>query len=132
MIGVGSKNPLVDVAIHSIDAPPVIIKGENAEIQVKIISQGDVNQRLNVTLRSDKKLLGSKVMGLKGKGSLIKVKFMLRPEQTGEINYIVQVNALPDEVNIMNNKQVVPIQVLKDQYNIAMITGAPSFNTGKL
>ena len=129
VIGVGSKNPLVDVAIHSIDAPPVIIKGENAEIQVKIISQGDVNQRLNVTLRSDKKLLGSKVMGLKGKGSLNKVKFMLRPEQTGEINYIVQVNALPDEVNIMNNKQVVPIQVLKDQYNIAMITGAPSFNT---
>ena len=125
-----NKNPLIDVAIHSVNAPPVIIKGENAEIQVVIISQGDINQRLNVTLRSDKKLLGSKVIGLKGKGSLNKVKFMLRPEQTGEINYIVQVNALPDEVNIMNNRQVVPLQVLKNQYKIAMITGAPSFNTG--
>ena len=130
VIGVGNKNPLIDVAIHSVNAPPVIIKGENAEIQVVIISQGDINQRLNVTLRSDKKLLGSKVIGLKGKGSLNKVKFMLRPEQTGEINYIVQVNALPDEVNIMNNRQVVPLQVLKNQYKIAMITGAPSFNTG--
>ena len=130
VIGVGNKNPLIDVAIHSVNAPPVIIKGENAEIQVVIISQGDINQRLNVTLRSDKKLLGSKVIGLKGKGSLSKVKFMLRPEQTGEINYIVQVNALPDEVNIMNNRQVVPLQVLKNQYKIAMITGAPSFNTG--
>ena len=129
VIGVGNKNPLVDVAIHSVDAPPVIIKGENAEIQVAIISQGNINQRLNVTLRSDRKLLGSKVMGLKGKGSLNKVKFMFRPEQTGEINYIVQVNALPDEVNIMNNRQVVPIQVLKNKYKIAMITGAPSFNT---
>ncbi len=129
VIGVGNKNPLVDVAIHSVDAPPVIIKGENAEIQVLIISHGNINQRLNVTLRSDKKLLGSKVMGITGNGSLNKVKFMLSPEQTGEINYIVQVNALPDEVNIMNNKQVVPIQVLKNQYKIAMITGAPSFNT---
>ena len=51
---------------------------------------------------------------------------MLRPEQTEAITLS---KALPDEVNILNNKQVVPIQVPKDQYNIAMITGAPSFNT---
>ena len=54
---------------------------------------------------------------------------MINPDKTGELEYRVQVNTLPDEINIKNNKQVVPIQVLKNEYKIAMITGLPNFNT---
>jgi len=129
VVGIGNDNPLVDIAIQSIDAPPFIIKGENAEIEVRIISYGNIDQKLNITLYSNKKLLGSKVINIEGQGSSNKVRFMINPEQTGKINYIARVNALPDEVNILNNKQVIPIQVLKDQYKVAVITGAPSFNT---
>ena len=32
IVGVGDETPLVDVSIHAIDAPPVIIKGENADL----------------------------------------------------------------------------------------------------
>ena len=58
-----------------------------------------------------------------------RVRFMINPNQTGEMQYRVQVNALPDEINIQNNKQIVPIQVLKNEYKIAIFTGAPNFNT---
>ena len=129
IIGVGDSNPLVDVAIKSIEAPPVIIKGENAELNVSIVSYGNINQRLNITLYSNNKLLGSKILPVIGKGSMDKIRFMINPNQTGEVEYKVQVNAIPDEINILNNKQVVPIQVLKNQYKIAIITGAPNFNT---
>ena len=37
-----------------------------------------------------------------------------------------------DEVNILNNKQILPIQVLKNDYRISIITGAPNFNTNVL
>ena len=60
IIGIGDKNPLVDVSIVSINAPPVIIKGENAEIEVLLSSFGVQNQRVNVTIHSKEKLLGSK------------------------------------------------------------------------
>ena len=129
IIGIGNKDPLVDIAILSINAPPVIIKGENAEIEVLVTSYGIVDQRVNVTLYSYGKLLGSKILLLSGEGSLNKIRFMINPEETGEIEYNVQVNALPEEVNILNNKQVLPIQVLKNEYSIALITGAPNFNT---
>lgn len=129
IIGVGDKDPLVDIAILSINAPPVIIKGENAEIDVLVSSYGIVDQRVNVTLHSYGRLLGSKVLMLSGEGSINECKFMINPEETGEIEFKVQVNALPDEINIQNNKQVLPIQVLKNEYKIAVITGAPNFNT---
>ena len=36
---------------------------------------------------------------------------------------------IADEINIQNNKQVFYIQVLKNIYRVAIITGAPNFNT---
>ena len=60
IIGIGDKIPLVDVSIVSINAPPVIIKGENAEIEVLLSSSGIQNQRVNVMIHSKEKLLGSK------------------------------------------------------------------------
>ena len=129
IVGVGDNNPLVDVYINSIDAPPVIIKGENANLEVAISSHGTSNQRLNITLYEGSKLLGSKVIPASGQGGIDRIRFMINPDKTGEIEYRVQVNALPDEINIKNNKQIVPIQVLKNEYKIAIITGAPNFNT---
>ena len=129
IVGVGDNNPLVDVYINSIDAPPVIIKGENANLEVAISSHGTNNEKLNVTLYEGFNLLGSKAIQVGGEGSIEKIRFMINPDKTGELEYRVQVNALPDEINIKNNKQVVPIQVLKNEYKIAMITGLPNFNT---
>ena len=64
IIGIGDKTPMVDVSIVSINAPPVIIKGENAEIEVLLSSFGVQNQRVNVTIHSKEKLLGSKTLSL--------------------------------------------------------------------
>tara|TARA_Y100001968_G_scaffold330894_1_gene383940 strand:- start:1067 stop:3025 length:1959 start_codon:yes stop_codon:yes gene_type:complete len=129
IIGVGNIVPFVDVAIQSIDAPPVIIKGDNAEIIVSITCNGDIDQKLNITLSSDEKLLGSKVISASANGSLDKVRFMVTPDQTGKMEYRLKVNAIADEVNILNNRQNFSIQVLKDIYRIAIITGVPNFNT---
>jgi len=129
IIGVGNSNPLVDISILSINAPPVILKGDNAEIEVSVSSYGIQNKRVNVTLYSGEKLLGSKILTLSGEGSINKIRFMIKPDKTGEIEYRVQVNALKDEINILNNKQILSIQVLKNEYRIAIITGAPNFNT---
>ena len=83
IIGIGDKIPLVDVSIVSINAPPVIIKGENAEIEVLLSSFGVQNQRVNVTIHSKEKLLGSKTLNLSGEGSIDKIRFMINPDKTG-------------------------------------------------
>ena len=84
----------------------VIIKGENANLEDAISSHGTSNQRLNITLYEGSKLLGSKVIPASGQGGIDRIRFMINPDKTGEIEYRVQVNALPDEINIKNNKQI--------------------------
>ncbi len=129
IIGVGNTSPFVDVAIKSIDAPPVIIKGENAELIASVMYSGESTKKLNITLYSQDKLMGSKVISSSGNNSIDKVRFMVKPDQTGKIEYRVQVNSISDEINIQNNKQIVSIHVLKNVYRAAVITGAPNFNT---
>ena len=104
IIGVGKKDALIDVLINSIDAPPVIIKGNKTEIELEISAYGEINERMNVTLSLENKILGSKIFYSKGFGSIEKVRFLLNPTETGELKYQVQVNALPEEINILNNK----------------------------
>ena len=84
IVGVGNTSPFVDVAIKSIDAPPVIIKGENAELIVSITYSGDPNKKLNITLYSQNKLMGSKVISSSGNNSVDQVRFMVNPDQTGK------------------------------------------------
>ena len=129
IIGVGNTVPFIDVAIKAVEVPPVIIKGENAELVVSITYSGGSNKKLNVTLYSDEKLMGSKVISASGNNSINNVRFMINPDQTGKTEYKVQVNSIADEINIQNNKQIVSIHVLKNKYQIAIITGAPNFNT---
>ena len=130
VVGIGDVSPMVDVEVSSIDAPPLLIKGEEADLHVKISSYGIVNERGNVTLYHDNKLIGSKVINISGSGSQEEVRFRIKPSKTGKENYEVKVNTITDEVNIKNNKQTVQIQVLKDEYKIAMLTGSPNFNSG--
>ena len=129
-LGVGNKTPLVDILIQSIEVPPNILLGENIDLKVNVTSHGKISEKLNVLLFSDEKIIGSKAILVSGNGSINLVKFRITPDKVGEINYNVIVNSAPQEVNIKNNQQRVIIQVLKNEYKIALITGAPSFSTG--
>ena len=128
-IGVGDSIPMVDIAIQTISAPTVVIKGEEMDISVTISSYGRVDDRVNVLLYRGKKLLGSKYIQLQGGGSLNNAKFRITPQTLGKNNYSVKTSVLADEINIKNNSQKFHITVLKDRYKIALITGSPNFNT---
>jgi hypothetical protein len=66
---------------------------------------------------------------MSGTESVENIRFQIVPDKIGENNYLVKCSALPDEINIQNNQQKLAIHVMKDQYNIALVTGSPSFNT---
>jgi len=129
-IGIGDTIPMLDVYIQSIDLPPTSVKGKEINIEATIASVGDINDRVNVTLFNNKnRLLGSKVLKIYGNESQEKVRFQIKPNYIGKNSYIIKCSALSDEVNIENNKQKAVMHVMKDEYNIAIITGAPNYNT---
>mgnify|MGYP000035258402 CR=1 FL=1 len=129
-IGVGDTTPMLDVFIRSIDSPPLSVKGQNVNIDVIISSAGNINERVNVNLFDGKnKLIGSKLITIDEQGENEIIRFQISPDKIGENHFSVKCSALSDEINIQNNQQKIKIHVMKDQYNIALVTGAPNYNT---
>ena len=130
IVGIGDTIPMLDVSIQSVDIPPISVKGEEVNIDVKVSSVGNLEERVNVTLFNEKnKLIGSKLIKVFGQESEENIRFQINPDQIGKNSYLVKCSALSDEVNIQNNQQQFTMHVMKDEYNIALITGAPNYNT---
>jgi len=131
-IGAGDTIPMVDIAIKSVSAPTIAIKGEEMDIDVTIVSQGKVNDRINVLFYNESNLIGSKYIHLLGEGSLSKAKFRISSNTLGANKYVIKTSVLSDEININNNRLPFEVFILKDRYSVALITGAPNFNTGPI
>ena len=130
IIGIGDTIPMLDISIQSIDLPSASVKGEEVDILVEVMSTGNVNERVSVTLFDDSnKLIGSKIIKAQGNESKEKIRFQVKPNKIGKNSYLVKCSALSDEINIQNNQQQAIMHVMKDQYNIALITGSPNYNT---
>lgn len=132
VIGIGDTTPLIDIAIQSIEAPTLVIKGEEVNIDVSIMSVGKINDRLRVSLADENQLMAAKYVQIKGGSSTAKLHFKIIPEQLGLNNYIVKTSMLEDEINIKNNQQSFRVHVLKDKYQVALVTGSANFNTGAI
>ena len=57
-----------------------------------------------------------------GKESLENVRFQIKPNKIGKNSYLIKCSALSDEINIQNNQQKIIMHVMKDRYNVAIIT----------
>ncbi|NQV37177.1 MAG: VWA domain-containing protein [Candidatus Marinimicrobia bacterium] len=128
-VAVGDTTPMIDVSVQSIDAPTLVIKGDDVEAKVTIIGMGPINERVNVSLLHGNDLIGSKFIRLHGDGSQNQVNFHFTPTQLGINQYRVATSSLSDEINVENNRLTFDVSVLKDEYYIALMTGVPSQNT---
>jgi len=130
IVGIGDTIPMLDVSIQSVEIPPISVKGEEVNIDATISSVGNLKERVNVTLFDENnKLIGSKIIKISGKESLENVRFRIKPNKIGKNYYLIKCSALSDEINIQNNQQKIVMHVMKDRYNVALITGAPNYNT---
>ena len=129
IIAVGDSVPLVDVAVKSLDAPTVAIKGEDIKAQVVVQATGLVDKPFNVSLYHNSILLGSKRVRIRGGGAEREVSFQFRPKQIGKQKYEIKVSSASEEINIENNRQLFEINILKDRYPVALVTGSPNYHT---
>ncbi len=128
-IGVGETMRMVDVLVSKVDVPNIVIKGETVVAEATIESFGEISQRVNVSFESDGRLLGTRTISPQGEGSRQIIRFQFEVDEIGTMNYDIRASSLKDEINIENNLFSFAITVLKDRFSIAILTGAPSFNS---
>ena len=132
VIGIGERSELVDISIHSLDVPTVVLKGDKVDLKVTIQSLGNINERLSLSLYRESKLLGSKPIRLSGMGSKNEANFRFNAKEIGRQKFEVRVSSVKDEINIQNNRQYFSLLILKDKYKVALITGSPNKNTSPI
>jgi len=66
---------------------------------------------------------------VEGTRALTRARFRFRPQELGLNRYQLRVSSLEEEINVKNNRLSFSITVLKDRYRVALLTGAPNFNT---
>ena len=132
VIGIGERSELVDISIHSLDVPTVVLKGDKVDLKVTIQSLGNINERLSLSLYRESKLLGSKPIRLSGMGSINEANFRFNAKEIGRQKFEVRVSSVKDEINIQNNRQYFSLLILKDKYKVALITGSPNKNTSPI
>ena len=129
IIGIGKNSEMVDISIHSIDAPTVVLNNDNVNVKAIIKSNGDIKKRIAISLYQDNSLLGSKDIQVSGKNSFIEVDFLFNVKKIGNQKFQIRASSLEDEVNVLNNRESFNILVLKNKYKVALITGSPNKNT---
>lgn len=132
VVGVGELTPMVDIHLERIKAPTVAVRGEQVTVEAIVSAVGDFHEKVHVTLRKAKEVLGTKTITISGDGSLRSVRFQFQLNELGENKYNVQVSSLRRETNIENNHSSFRINVLRDHFRVALITGAASPNTSIL
>lgn len=128
-VGIGEPLRMVDVRVGAVNVPTVVIRGEMVTAEATIESFGEVGQRVHVSLEKGSTLLGTRVVRPAGGGTSQTVRFQFEADQVGDARYAIRVSSVQDEINIENNRSSFSITTLKDRFRVAMITGAPSFNT---
>ncbi len=128
-VGVGDTTPLIDVAIQSVDVPTVAVKGEDLVLSIIITSTGNVNERANAILMDGDKPIGSRFIRVRGRGSRQEIRFQFQPQKLGINTYDIIVSSLKDEINVQNNRRRFDLTILKDKYQVALVSGRPNYNT---
>ena len=120
IIGIGDTIPMLDVSIHSVDIPPITVKGKEVNIEATITSVGNLKERVNVTLFDDNnKLIGSKIIKITGKESQENVRFQIKPNRIEDIIALVALYRpgpmanVPEFINRKNGKS--PITYIDPQ-----------------
>ena len=128
-IGIGENYKLVDLKITKVNVPTYAIKGESVKAEVTVNFKGEIKQRVNISLEHNNKLIGTQLISSGRDGSNKIVRFQFNAGETGFNKYKVKVSTVRDEININNNNYIFNMNIITNKFKIAILTGAPSFNT---
>jgi hypothetical protein len=128
VLGVGSPEPPVDIAIVEAVTNRISYAGESLPVLVRISSAGFGGSDTTVEISEDGVLLDSQTVSLSGTGEEAEVMFRVRPSEPGPHRYTVSVPEAAGEIVTRNNERVVVTTVLKGRFRVMLIGSRPAWD----
>ncbi|MBD3368281.1 MAG: hypothetical protein GF405_08970 [Candidatus Eisenbacteria bacterium] len=128
VLGVGSPDPPVDIAVEEVLTNRVSYAGEILPVVARITSAGFGESETNVEIVEDGDVLEREVVSLSGTGEEAEVTFRVRPREPGTHRYTVRIPQAPGETVTGNNERIVMTTALKGRFRVFLAAPRPAWD----
>ncbi len=128
-IGLGSEQPARDLELADLLVDEVVFVDDVVNFEFKLTGRGFSGKTVDVVLREEGKptVLAQMKVTLDEEGKPQRLHLPYRPNQVGEFEYVVEVEHLPDEAQLENNRQQRLVSVRKEQIRVLMVQAYPNY-----
>ncbi len=143
LVGVGSRDKPVDIAVTSIDSPPLMAINTACSITVEIAARNLRHEQVTVELLKDDLVIDSRqipanvfaqkyaINGSSDKN--VKMEFAIGADSLGSYVYTARAKVLEREVNRANNIRSTVIEVVEQtRLKVLLYSQVANFNIGKV
>jgi hypothetical protein len=120
------EDGLRDVAIDAVRVEDFAFVRNSVTAEIDIVQNGFLGRNVQVVLKRDGQLVGSKNVVLESEKAT--TNFTFSPDQTGRFVYTVTVLPLPDEAVKENNSRAFTLKVIRDRMRTLLVAGRPSWD----
>jgi len=124
-VGIGDTIPKTDIAITSLIYNKISYQGNKFPLVVQFVQQGFTDEKVNVSVTQNGKVIDAKTSSLKGSNQLNEVKFLIEAEKKGYQRYGVNITVKEGEFSRSNNSKQAYVEVIEGKEHIALIAAAP-------
>jgi len=124
-IGVGDTSEQKDVLIRKVLTNEIAYVGTKVPVNAMVHSTGFSDERIQVSLREDSRLIDEKTLVLESgtRDYLVSLSFV--PEKEGTQKYELEISRLAGELAHQNNRMSFFTKVLKSKLHVMLIAGSP-------
>lgn len=132
-VGLGSDRPVRDLKLSDLIVDDVVFVDDVVNFECKLTAAGFAGQKISVVLRekdkpaTPKNILAKAELTAPDDDRPIQVRLQYRPTKVGQFEYVVEVQPLPGESLVDNNRQSRVVQVRKEKIRVLLVQAYPSF-----
>jgi len=126
---VGSETPTRDLALTDVTVDEIVFVEDVVQFEFRLAATGFAGRPVKVVLREKGKqpVLAETTVKAGPDGEPQTARLPYRPTEVGEFDYVIEVEALPDEIQTGNNHQERHVIVRKEQIRVLLAQSYPSY-----
>jgi len=129
IVGLGDEQPARDLRLTDLLASEAVFVDDVANFDVKLSGEGFPGETVTVTLRRKDRptALDEQRVRISDSGGSQSIRLSHRPEETGEFEYIVQVEQREGEINHENNQETKQVTVRDETIRVLLAQAYPNY-----
>ena len=128
-VGLGSEQPVRDLELADLLVDEVVFVDDVVNFEFKLTGTGFAGKTVDVVLREkdNPAVLAQMKVTIDADGKPQRLHLPYRPTKVGEFEYVVEVEHLPDEAQLENNRQQRLVSVRKEQIHVLLVQAYPNY-----